>query len=42
MRWMASSTLTLEIRAMCSTSDAPSEWITSWGNSFLMAAKCFS
>ena len=31
MRLMASSTLTLEIRAMCSTSEAPSEWITSCG-----------
>lgn len=39
---MASSTVVLEIRAMCSTSEAPSEWMTSSGNSFLIAAKCFS
>ncbi len=42
IRLTASSTLTFEIRAMCSTSDAPREWMTSCGNSFLIAAKCCS
>lgn len=39
MRWMASSAETPEMRAMCSTSDAPREWMTSCGKSFLMAEK---
>ena len=39
---IASSTDTPEIRAMCSTSDAPREWMTSCGKAFLMAEKCFS
>ncbi len=42
IRRIASSALTPEIRAMCSTSDAPREWMTSCGNSFLIAAKCSS
>lgn len=42
IRWIASSTDTLEIRAMCSTSEAPRLWMTSSGYSFLMAPKCSS
>ncbi len=42
IRVMASSTETPLIRAMCSTSDAPREWITSCGKASLMALKCFS
>ncbi|CAM5456386.1 hypothetical protein SVIOM74S_05274 [Streptomyces violarus] len=42
MRWIASSTPTLEMRAMCSTSDAPRLWMTSCGKACLMAEKCFS
>lgn len=39
---MASSAETLEMRAMCSISEAPREWMTSCGNACLIAEKCFS
>lgn len=39
---MASSAETFEIRAMCSISEAPSEWMTSCGYAFLIAEKCSS
>ncbi len=42
IRVMASSIETPEIRAMWSTSEAPSEWITSCGKSALIAEKARS